>query len=188
MQNWLICIGMNPDTATKYCTECKTTKSTDEFVHDRRICRKCVTKINLIRLRESKKRYNRARKKQDEWYQSNKKHRNEYDLEWRAKNINRMLLYHAKTRAKKYNVPFNLKLEDIVIPSHCPVLGMELKSGIGNKRDASFDSSPSLDRMNPSLGYVKENVRVISLRANKIKNCGTIEEHQKIIEYMKGNN
>lgn len=36
----------------------------------------------------------------------------------------------------------------------------------------------------PSLGYVKGNIDIISYRANMIKNCGTIEEHMKIVQYM----
>lgn len=37
------------------------------------------------------------------------------------------MLYHAKQRAIKAGVPFTITKEDIVIPTHCPVLGVELK-------------------------------------------------------------
>jgi len=50
--------------------------------------------------------------------------------------------------------------------------------------------SPSIDRMNPKLGYVKGNVRVISQLANGMKQHATLEEVEQfcktIVGYMKG--
>ena len=49
-----------------------------------------------------------------------------------------------------------------------------------------IDNSPSIDRIIPELGYTKGNIQIISHRANNtIKNNGTIEEHEKIIKYIK---
>lgn len=44
--------------------------------------------------------------------------------------------------------------------------------------------SPSLDRIKPELGYVKGNIRVISFKANSIKNDASIEELRQILQYM----
>lgn len=41
-------------------------------------------------------------------------------------------------------------------------------------------NSPSLDKINPIKGYVKGNVRVISQRANWLKNDATYEEMETI--------
>ena len=41
-------------------------------------------------------------------------------------NKERDILYGAKIRARKYNLPFDLSLEDIVIPDVCPVLGISI--------------------------------------------------------------
>jgi hypothetical protein len=79
-------------------------------------------------------------------------------------------------------VKCSLTLEDIIIPEICPVLKIPLKADL-----QSSDNSPSLDRLIPSKGYIKENVRVISSRANMIKNCGTTKEHEMIVSYMKEN-
>jgi hypothetical protein len=73
-------------------------------------------------------------------------------------------------------------LGDIVIPEVCPVLKIPIKADLQGS-----DNSPSLDRLVPSEGYTKENARVISWRANVIKNCGTREEHERIAAYMKEN-
>ena len=47
-------------------------------------------------------------------------------------------------------------------------------------------NSPSLDRIRLELGYVKGNVRVISGRANLLKNDATIEELEAVLGDMKG--
>jgi hypothetical protein len=88
----------------------------------------------------------------------------------------------AKTRAKKLGVPFDLTVEDIVVPDRCPVLGMAITHQYG-KRAADF--SPSLDRIIPALGYVKGNVRIISWRANYLKNNGTADEFEAIARYIR---
>lgn len=63
---------------------------------------------------------------------------------------------------------------DVTIPELCPVLGIPMK--INKGCSTSRDSSPSIDRFVPALGYVLGNVCVISLKANRIKNNGTPEE------------
>lgn len=45
-------------------------------------------------------------------------------------------------------------------------------------------SSPTLNRVIPNLGYVLENVRVISWRANSLKGDGTLDEMEKVLCYM----
>jgi hypothetical protein len=85
----------------------------------------------------------------------------------------------AKTRSKKYNILFNLELDDIVIPDMCPVLGIQLVQGDG----VSFDGSPTLDRIIPELGYTKGNIIVVSMKANRIKNNATLNELKKVYEY-----
>ena len=87
----------------------------------------------------------------------------------------------ARKRASDYGVPFDITLEDIEITTHCPILGTKFSWGSTIEND-----TPSLDRVVPKLGYVKGNVRVISMRANRLKNNATIEEMEAILEYMKG--
>lgn len=91
------------------------------------------------------------------------------------------LLRAARQRAKRHNIPITITKADIIVPTHCPVLGIALQR---NKRGKSLDTSPSLDRLDPLKGYVPGNIMVISMRANQIKSNGTLEEHQKICTYL----
>lgn len=98
--------------------------------------------------------------------------------EWKNKSIERKMLDRTRARANSRGIPFDLVLEDIVIPSHCPVLGTPLEYGSG-------DNSPSIDRKNPALGYTKDNIKIISNRANMIKSNATSEELRKVYEYCR---
>ena len=87
----------------------------------------------------------------------------------------------SRATAKRNGLPHNLALVDIIIPKHCPVLGIELHVNKGRPR---FDS-PSLDKLVPALGYVKGNVCVMSYRANWLKQNSSLEEITKLAEWMK---
>jgi hypothetical protein len=93
----------------------------------------------------------------------------------------RRLWGKSKKRAKADEIPFSISADDIFVPTHCPVFGCELKfeKGISN-------SQPSLDRLDNSLGYVPGNVRVISWRANYLKKDMTLEQMERMLQYMKG--
>jgi hypothetical protein len=99
---------------------------------------------------------------------------------FRQKHPRRLLLVNARDRAKRFEVPFSVVEEDIQIPEVCPVLGIPVLRGSSGRSD----SSPSLDRIVPLLGYALGNIAVISDRANRLKSDGTAEEHQKIADWM----
>ena len=101
--------------------------------------------------------------------------------ESRLNNPNIHLLRHARDRAKRKNIPFDITAEDVIIPETCPVLGIELQ--IGEK--VACYNSPTLDRIKPELGYVKGNIQVLSFRANMLKSNATIEELEKVLEHLK---
>lgn len=88
----------------------------------------------------------------------------------------------AKRRAKKQGVEFNIHPNDITVPEFCPLLGVKLFS---SKKRLNPETSPSLDRINPKLGYVTGNIWVISYRANAIKNNATFEELQKVVDGLR---
>lgn len=90
------------------------------------------------------------------------------------------LLADARKRAKKKGMGYNLTKEDIPIPEYCPVFGVKLEVGDGKRQS----NSPSIDRVDNSKGYTKDNVEIICLRANQLKNDATIEEIRAILRYM----
>ena len=92
------------------------------------------------------------------------------------------LLSLTKYRAQKRGIAFNLTIEDIAVPDFCPVLGLPLYRNSGGR--AQGPNSPTVDRIDPGLGYVKGNVRVISARANAIKSNATPEELLRVATYF----
>lgn len=91
------------------------------------------------------------------------------------------MLISARVRATKKKIPFKVSPEDIQIPKVCPLLGIPIVRGIGKMHAAS----PSLDRKDPTLGYVPGNVWVISYRANAIKQNATVEELELLISNLR---
>jgi len=88
----------------------------------------------------------------------------------------------AQIRAKRKNLEFNLEVSDIVIPKTCPVMGIPMfhhPKCIGGKHD-----SPSLDRIDNSKGYIKGNVQVISMIANRMKFDASPEELLKFADWV----
>src|SRR5688572_20897847 len=61
----------------------------------------------------------------------------------------------AKVRAKKFNIPFDIEVEDVVVPDVCPITGETLDILTNNMTTAC-----SLDKVDNFKGYVKGNVRV----------------------------
>lgn len=100
---------------------------------------------------------------------------------WRKKNPAKRLIWWARARAAALNVPFDITADDILIPSHCPILGIPLCL----TSDRKIDESPSLDRVIPELGYVKGNVVVISWRANNLKSNGHLDEFVRLVDWLR---
>ena len=78
----------------------------------------------------------------------------------------------ARNRANKKNIEFTITLDDIIVPDTCPMLGIPMAVAEGG----ALDSSPSLDRVDNKLGYIKTNIHVISHRANYLKGSATLDE------------
>ena len=90
------------------------------------------------------------------------------------------MLKSAKKRAELNRIPYSLTVKDIIIPSHCPVLGIPL---VMDNKKIKFNS-PSLDRIVPELGYVPSNIAIISMRANVIKSDATHQEIRLVADWL----
>lgn len=97
--------------------------------------------------------------------------------------VRRRMLARTKHRAKKLSLPFNLTLDDIIIPAVCPVFGRQFNLDATNS--SMKDWSPSIDRIVPNIGYVRGNIQIISMRANAIKRDATLEELESLVRYLK---
>lgn len=121
---------------------------------------------------------------QEECAVSNKKeYRKEYNSRPEVKEIKKRWewsipgrLSAAKKRSKKNNLKFNLTKEylESIYPKNniCPLLNIALDWD----SDPNHSSTPSLDRIDSSKGYIKGNVQWISWRANSLKKDATPDE------------
>lgn len=112
------------------------------------------------------------------------KNRRQSWIKCRSKRTNkdpRLVMFEsARWRARKLGVPFNIDVEDIIVPERCPIMDIPLVRGRGK----SGKSSPSLDRIIPEKGYIKGNVWVISLRANLLKSNATLDQLKALVREL----
>ena len=120
---------------------------------------------------------------------------NKIKRQWEQRNINNKnirqykflqdMLDRAKIRAKKKSIDFNIDLEYIkhIYPENnmCPYLKKKFVRGKG----FSCATSPTIDRIDPTKGYVKGNVEIISMKANIIKNDSSFEEIEMVAKRLK---
>ena len=128
-----------------------------------------------------------------EWYARNP----DYNKQWCARNPN----YAAETHARLYTGSFENKLKamitlarkrarkkkldcsitdkDFTPITHCPLLGIAFD--FAKKGKGTADNSPTLDRINPSKGYVPGNVWVISAKANRMKSDATLRQLEQLV-------
>lgn len=124
--------------------------------------------------REVRLAYNRAyRAKNKPWLDENAKIRGKVWYQ-KAKNTDpkALLLRSAQSRASAKNIKCTVAKTDFEIPLVCPLLGIWMSPASGKAQA----SSPSLDRIDSSKGYVPGNVWVISHKANAMKNNASQDE------------
>ena len=98
----------------------------------------------------------------------------------------RKLLNRAKHRAKEKGREFDVLVTDVDWPELCPILNIKLKYRFENLEELGHkDQSASIDRVDSEKGYVKGNVMIISLLANRMKNSASIEQLIKFGEWTK---
>lgn len=135
-------------------------------------CMECKKNIDKNYKEKNKEHIKEYHKKYSKENYSTEKRREKY-----INNIESELFHHAKNRALEKGLDFNITKNDIIIPKVCPVFGTPID--FIHKQNV-----PTLDRVDSNKGYIKGNVQVISSKANRLKNNGTIEEFKKIITYM----
>ena len=157
----------------RVCKRCLIEKPLEDFVKEKdmplgrgRICKICKNKEYRDK-RNNNWDYVRVQELVRERIRHNKDRR-------------KRILKHAKDRAKLKNLEFNIILEDIDIPDICPILNIPLDGSDRNH-------TPSLDRIDNYKGYIKSNIKVISNKANFLKNSASLEDLLNICYYMVSN-
>lgn len=150
----------------KNCIVCKEEKSYEEFYKEKlgRISSRCKScaKIYLKGIRDSKI--------DSSWI---KRYVKKYKLKYPEK----YLYVICRKRSKIRKLEFNLDRKDIIIPEFCPVLGIKITNG------QNRNSSPAVDRIDNTLGYIKNNVIVVSFKANSLKRDSSFVERQQLVDF-----
>lgn len=89
------------------------------------------------------------------------------------------MLSVAKRNAKRFHRELTITLDDIIIPEYCPLLGIKL-----DENSKNIDNVPSLDRIDNNKGYTKDNILVVSWRANRIKGKYSLQELKTIVNNL----
>lgn len=102
---------------------------------------------------------------------------------YQERDVRSKLLDGARKRAKAKGIEFSLEIDDLDIPEFCPVFGTRLDNS--SKAPSMINTtSPSIDRIDPSKGYVKGNIRIICARANSLKGNASADETMAIAQYV----
>jgi hypothetical protein len=118
------------------------------------------------------------------WRKANPERRKETDRERYYSDYQKTKFRQIRRKCMYEGIPFDLELEDFEIPKRCPVLGIPLV--VNRQRGRRPDGIPSVDRIDPTKGYVKGNVKIISERANRLKQDASLEELEALVRYVSG--
>lgn len=157
----------------KTCTNCKLEKELNEFYKCTSFkdgltyeCKSCMTYY-----RQKNKEKNRLY--QQKIHKENPEKFKEADRKYYSKlDPQKKMFQQVRARAKSRKIPFNLNIEDIIIPDKCPLLECEFVVG----QKYAYPYTHSLDRINNEKGYIKGNVQVVCFKANSMKNSATQKE------------
>lgn len=167
----------NTHNNTRCCSDCKLWKDLSEFSSRLRLVqlKNELDKKPTIYYRSRCKLCNLKKVKQPK-YESAEARRKQH-----RKDPRKVMLMHARARAKKKGIDFDIAYDDIVIPDKCPILDLDLFVTDG----CVGPNSPTIDRLDNSKGYVRGNVLVISYRANSIKRDASLEELELLVKNLK---
>lgn len=153
----------------KVCTKCGVKKTLSEFNKEKRAkdghryaCRDCDKKrmedyLSRIGEEGRKERAAKQRKKRRENPMADRA----YQIKYRRTHAAKNLIRHARRRAEKKGIPFDLDKHEAEVQARidkgrCEMTGTKLSLINGRTHD-----SPSIDRINPEKGYTIGNIRIV---------------------------
>ena len=149
-----------------------------------KVCKKCNSRYEKER-RQIPEVLARQKQTSKDYYQRNKDgyvERKRKLITTERGYIGKMVA-QARCRAREKNQEFSITTEDVIIPKVCPVLNIPLIIGATRQEK---NNSPSIDRIDSSKGYTKNNIIIISWRANKLKSNSTVKEMKQLYEFYEG--
>jgi hypothetical protein len=163
----------------KVCSKCKEEKPESDFSKWKlssdglqNWCKQCTKDHGSTEKHRERCRELKREKREDPVYRANER---AVDKLGRANNRPLYLWQAAKKRAAEAGMEFTIKVEDVVIPTHCPILG--------NPIVMHTWYAASIDRIDSAKGYTPDNIWVISRKANSMKLNATAEELIKFSQY-----
>ena len=165
---------------TKTCNRCNEEKLLSEFSVNNKAkdrlqyrCRACDVKYQAQRRDANKDQFAEYSRK----YQTDRRQDFEYRL--------RMLINASKQRSKLNGREHSITVDDVKalypVDGCCPIFGLKLEfNGAGFR-----DNSPSIDRIDSTKGYTRENIQVISWKANRIKGAASLQDLEMLVAYLK---
>lgn len=154
-----------PDSWRKSAENVKQGSSSEQLVIEGvKACKYCNTKLSFLRKEDEAMKVFCSPKCQSAFY---RKHTNKgwATTKWSS----------LKQSAQKRGIPFEISVEDILEigrPKYCKYLELELDY----ETNKLLPNSPSVNRIDPSIGYVKGNIEIISNRANSMLLDATKDE------------
>lgn len=117
---------------------------------------------------------------------STEKERNKLRREKLIDLPSKRLYTSTKSRARELGLDFDLVESDLKVPNFCPILGIQIDSTTNEGHNRRMNS-PSVDRLDPTKGYTRDNIVVCSWRANTLKWDGSFDEIEKLYLFLKQN-
>ena len=167
-------------TYTKVCRTCKATLSVDAFTKNKSAndglqyaCKSCDN------LRQKKRRI--EKKEQLQQYGKEYRKKNFTNLEFRLQGLLNASRARARAKGREHTLTKQDLLDLYPEDNKCPIFGIELEwNGSGFR-----ETSPSIDRIDSNKGYTKDNVQIISWKANRIKGYASVEDIEVLLAYLK---
>jgi len=162
------------------CSMCKLSKNESDFSKSKRFsrgydyrCKKCnrkraldYHKANSEKITKKWKEQRLNRSSEEIKFESEKLRKN-----YREHYI-KLMVTRARERSRLNNIECDLDESDIILPELCPLLQVPFVYGNGNNKWYTY----SLDRIDTTKGYTKDNVQVITYLANTMKNKASKSE------------
>lgn len=158
----------------KICSKCKKGRSIKFFHNDsskndgkKSRCKFCVNKVNPYKL------------SQKEYYKLNKE-------KYKQSGLKHHIIHNVKKYITDDSIDFNILPEDIDIPEYCPILNIRINTEYTGQSGPK-DNSPSIMLLDESKGYVKDNIMMVSYKANKIRKRFNPDDIRSVLDYISTN-